>query len=122
MKVCIDVDATIAAYKTWEGVGAIGDPLPGAREFLEALEAKGLHITIYSTRTNTEVNCLTKRALKKILQGWLKRWRLPYHEIYVDGGKPHAKAFVDDRAVSCRPQENPDAFKTALADIEKLLH
>lgn len=43
--VAIDVDGVIADYsKGWQGEEHIGDPLPGAREFLQKLQDHGWKI------------------------------------------------------------------------------
>jgi ribonucleotide monophosphatase NagD (HAD superfamily) len=49
--ICIDVDGVIADYsKGFQGAKVIGDPLPGAKEFLDKLRAAGWKIIIHTTR------------------------------------------------------------------------
>ncbi|MFZ4763586.1 MAG: hypothetical protein ACOYMN_01430 [Roseimicrobium sp.] len=55
-----------------------------------------------------------------LIAAWLDRHGFAYHEIYRGQGKPPASAYVDDRAVACRPQENPHAFTETLDAVRRL--
>lgn len=111
--ICVDVDGTLARYEDWEGLDKIGDPLPGAKEFLERISKYG-EVMIYSTRGSTYSNPgHTPDELLKILEGWLEKHKLKYDRIYVGHGKPHAAAYIDDRAVAV--PKNPDWKKVGPA-------
>ena len=111
--ICVDVDGVLAQYNTWKGVRHIGTPIPGAKEFLEALSEE-FEVVIYTTRMNPELNwkevmdcdytptleneCIER--LKNILKGWLSSNCLKYDSIWTGRGKPICVAFIDDRAIN----------------------
>ena len=110
--VCVDFDATLAWYTKWEGPEVIGKPIRGARQFLMKLRARGIHIIIYS--------CRAVDGGKVAMEMWLEKHRMPYDHIDVGYGKPHADAYIDDKGVTCRPQEDEDAYETALSWVDYL--
>ena len=110
--VAVDVDGVLAQYDGWKGVDHIGDPIDGARYFLSELQ-KHFHVLIFTTRTNPfnadNPSCEWKvKELRTNVRDWLDRHELPYDDIYQGVGKPLAFAIIDDRGVSCRPQDHPD--------------
>lgn len=116
--VCVDLDGVLAQYDGWNGVLNIGDPIPGAREFLIGL-SEFAKVCIHTTRTNAVANKdskMNEQELRSNVKDWLVKHRLPFDSIACGEGKPLAVAYVDDRAVVCRPMkdiENQD-FDTAL--------
>jgi len=109
--VLVDVDGVLAEYDGWDGLDNIGNPIPGARGFLNGLQTSGYEIVIYSTRANAVLNAdelsLRERAtcpetVVRKLAEWLDEHNMPYDRI--ETGKPLAVAIIDDRAVPCRPQ------------------
>jgi len=103
--IAVDLDGTIASYDGYKGAEEIGDPIPGAKEFM-ALLCKKYKVLVFTCRVSVEFNPgYTGDHLKGIIVNWFQRHNIPYHEIYVGQGKPLASAYVDDRAVVCRPQE-----------------
>lgn len=118
--VCVDVDGTLAEYDTFQGVGDIGDPLPGAVEFTRDL-SRIADVMIYSTRASAyENHGYNEQELVSNLKAWLDRHGFSYAAIYAGRGKPRASAYIDDRAVSCRPQSSALAYEHALLQTEKL--
>lgn len=103
--VCVDLDGTIAQYDGWKGLDHIGDPLPGAKEFLERLGEK-YSIMIYTTRCNEHFNVEAAHLLRGRVEAWLLKHGLRYDDIYTGQGKPVAIAYVDDRSVMVK--ENVD--------------
>lgn len=115
--IAVDLDGTLAKYDGWKGISHIGDPFPGAREFMDKL-CDRFHVVVYTTRTNYRVNKRPDtiknaisskewaRGLKRKIEEWLLGNCIPCHEVYDGNGKPMAAAFVDDRAVPC--SGNPD--------------
>lgn len=88
--VAVDLDGTLTAYKGEYRPGYIDPPLPGAKEFLEALRLAGYRIAIYSTRVAPDI----------------RRW-LHEHNLYqfvdeITQGKPLAVAYIDERAIQFR--------------------
>ncbi len=120
--VAVDVDGVLARYDGWKGPGVIGEPIRGAKEFMESLRKDGFRVIIHTTRTKDfegEDHVLRIRSVRK----WLEENNIPYDDLHTEIGKPIACAYVDDRAVSCRPQEGNVtgiAFGGALLEIEKL--
>jgi hypothetical protein len=94
--VCVDLDGTIAHYKTWQGEEVFGDPVEGVQDALGQLKQDGWTIIIYTTRSK-----------QTLIEGYLKRHAIPYDYINYNpdqpenaiGGKPFADAYVDDRGV-----------------------
>jgi len=118
--VCVDLDAVLAKYKGWRGLEKIGDPIPGSREFLTEIKKK-FRVIIYTSRINLEHMRVDEVArLRAHIEHWLNENELPFDDVFTGFGKPLAVAFVDDRAVSCRPQEDEEAFENALREIAKL--
>lgn len=85
--VAIDFDNTIAQM----GPGhSIGDPFPGAIEFLNKLNELGWRVTIYSSRPIFPGG-------KEEITAWLLQHDLPEYKIWT---KPLAHHYIDDRAIS----------------------
>lgn len=117
--IAVDLDATLATYKGWNGITEIGEPIPGAREFLKALGNLG-HVLIYTTRTNihnaVEAD-VDREYLVSMVENWLLKHHMHFDEVYAGDGKPYASAFVDDRAVPCRPQDAEEPIAEYMATL-----
>jgi hypothetical protein len=119
--VAVDVDGVLAEYHGWHGVDHIGDPLPGAIDFMKAL-SEICDVLVYTTRCCEEINKPEKaHLLVNRVRAWLDKHGFEYADIWSGQGKPIAVAYVDDRGVSCRPQENETAFSVALQSVRQLL-
>ncbi len=122
--VCVDLDGVLAQYDGWKGVEHIGDPIPGAVQFTKKLQEVA-RVVIFTTRTNADpaiqernesVEMLTQRV-----RLWLDAHGFAYDEIYTGQGKPLAAAYVDDRAVECRPQRNACEYGYAFLRVKDLV-
>ena len=115
--ICLDIDGVLASYDGWQGIEHIGSPIQGAVPFTKEL-AKFARIVIYTSR-NKEYPAGTEGphgaadpdhrsvlVLVEIVREWLDQHDFSYDEIYIGQGKPLAAAIIDDRAVTCRPQES----------------
>lgn len=111
--VCVDLDGTIARYDGWKGIEHFGDPLPGAKEFLERL-GENYKILIYTTRCNEQMNGEVPHQLRNRVEAWLQRHQLRYDDIHTGQGKPMCIAFIDDRAIMIK--ENVD-WTPAYSDL-----
>jgi len=123
-RIAVDLDGVLAEYHGWtsKGFQKIGDPLPGAREFLQKLRGRDLEIVIYTTRCSKEVNPeYSVEWLKDKVIDWLELNGMEWDEVYAGQGKPLASAYVDDRAVLCRPQKCSESFDCAIEKIDKML-
>ena len=120
--VCVDVDGVLARYDGWKGVDHFGEPIHGAKEFLEKLSAM-CDVVIYTTRCCEEINKPEKAwLLKNRVRDWLDKHGLKYSDIFIGQGKPIASAYVDDRAISCRPQEFVEGeYEHAIEQVNELL-
>ncbi len=118
--VCVDLDGVLSRYDSWKGIEHFGEPVPGAVEFSKEL-AKKYRVLIFSARTHDEEGRDVKEA-KRLVAAWLDRHGFAYDEIYTGQGKPFASAYIDDRAVSCRPQEDGEAaFRDSLEAVKRLV-
>ncbi len=120
--VCVDLDGVIASYDRWRGLDHFGDPIPGAFEFLQALQQRA-RVVIFTVRCKGDgLNGVHDSAvLVKKVREWLDKHSLPYDEVYSGQGKPLASAYIDDRGVSCCPMTDPSAFPSALLLVGQLL-
>ena len=117
--VCVDLDGVLARYDGWKGLEHFGEPIPGALEFCRDL-ARDYRVIVFSSRTHDEEGRDLDEAVR-LVGAWLDKHGFVYDEIYTGAGKPFASAYVDDRGISCRPQDDgPKAFELAKMQIEGL--
>ena len=124
--ICLDLDGVLAEYHGWRGIEHIGEPIEGAVEFSKQL-AEFAKIIVYTTRCkeypgNTPAPpgaaAIDRRCVEElacIVERWLKKHGFAYDEIYTGQGKPFAVCYIDDRAITCQPQEFEPAFAYGLA-------
>lgn len=127
--VCVDLDGVLASYSGtgWQGVESIGEPIPGAVEFMDEL-SREFSITVFTTRTKADLPArdeedgdYTPEDLAAIVRDWLDAHQFSYDEVYVGQGKPLAVAYLDDRAVTCVPEEaGQTAYQNAIASARDL--
>ena len=122
--VCIDLDGVLARWEPWRGVTKFGKPIRGAAEFTRRISGF-VRVVIYSCRGNVELGQgRPAEELRDLMKRWLDKHGFAYHEIWIGQGKPIATAYIDDRAVVCRPEREAkpqDAFEKALVDLQELL-
>lgn len=131
--VCLDLDGVLSQYSGWQGIENIGPPIDGAVEFTKQL-AEFATILIYTCRckeypgkapTPPDATDSDRRAapeLVRIVSNWLNVHGFYYDDIYIGQGKPFAHAIIDDRAVTCRPQQNgPTDYAAALDQARYLI-
>lgn len=89
--IAVDFDGVIHDYsKGWADGTIYGEPMPGARDSLQALIDKGWRVVVHTARAST----LIKEAE---VREWLDRYDIPYHD--VTNLKPMAIVYLDDRAL-----------------------
>lgn len=121
--IAVDLDGVLAQYSGWQGLEHFGRPLPYAGQFMERLKNLG-HVMVYTTRTNASCHPdHSGDALVSVVKNWLDKYNIPYDRIYEGEGKPIAAAYVDDRAVTCRPQDDGPyiAYDLAYDAVEELV-
>jgi len=120
MTVAVDIDGTLAPYNGWGGYDHFGDPYPGSIEFLRAV-SKFARVLIYTCRCGQERNeNIDPEVLANHVKKWLDDNNLYYDDIWIGRGKPLAAAYVDDRAISCRPADNKNIFSRIIPVLESL--
>ncbi len=118
-KVCVDLDGVLAV-RTTGPLSEIGPPMDGAVEFMREL-AGDAEIMILTSRLAGKTG-KARDEIAQAIAAWLDANAIPYHAIHIGPGKPMAHAYVDDRAVSCRPEvDGLAAFSEAIRSIRGLL-
>lgn len=138
--VCVDLDGVLAQYDGWKGIKFLGDPIPGAVEMTHAL-SQFADVIVFTTRCSVDANLEELRLERELpwdappetlramlpaylaqkVRYWLEKHGFAFASVWTGQGKPIASAYIDDRAVSCRPQEDPQAFETALTEARRLV-
>lgn len=117
VKVCVDLDGVLAQPISGK-LTEVGPPVDGALEFMRTL-SQTAEITILTARLATSGKTLKLRA--DAIRAWLKENNIPYDHLHTGAGKPTASAYIDDRAVPCRPiDDGLAAFEHALAATRHL--
>lgn len=113
--IAVDFDGTISQYFKWTGPFNFGPPLDGVKEFLQTLRDRGYKILIFSCRTKNE-------KIAGAIRSYMRKHDLEFDEVFVQGFKPEASAYVDDRAITVQPQKNGRTdYDKALEELDELL-
>ena len=102
-----DIDGTLCPIKKKEEKYEDLVPDKDMVDKLKEYKNEGAKIVLFSSRNMNSYNGnlgLINANTAVIMQNWLKKWNIPYDEIYF--GKPwpgHRGLYIDDRAV--RPDE-----------------
>ena len=98
MRICFDVDGTIAELREEGQCYSEIVPKEGSVEVLNKLKNEGHYIILHTAR-NMETfkgNLGKVNAVQgPILYDWLKKYNIPYDEVYF--GKPSADYYIDDK-------------------------
>lgn len=123
----VDLDGVLATYDEWKGPLAIGEPIKGAATFMADL-MKTFVVKVYTTRCRDGQEGVSCHTVVASIDSWLLKHAIPNDGIEMgNGGKPLCHVFIDDRAVSCRPQdaktqaERTKAFNAAIGAAKKLM-
>jgi len=126
MTIAVDLDGTLAAFTSWNGRHAIGDPLPGAINALNQLVADGHVVYIYTCRCSHELNesytgGYTVEESARFVELWLtEHGVLPQVTVYTGRGKPMADLYLDDRAMTVAPMQDAGSWGRALQAIHEM--
>jgi hypothetical protein len=87
--IAIDFDGVLAQYEGWKGEEVLGEPVGGAREFVQKLLGEGYLVGIHSTR-----------SFGKLVE-WMAKYGFPSMEdgVSIYREKPRALVYIDDRAI-----------------------
>lgn len=116
--VAVDLDGVIFEYDGWRGPDHFGDPLPGAKEFLQSLRDMGIRIIIHTARTNKTHGDPDEVAAAITNVLWVAD--LEFDEVWTGRGKPIALAYIDDRAIFMSSEVCQDKLRgwnSVLAEI-----
>jgi len=100
MRICIDIDGVIAAFRKPDETYSDCRLIDGAKEKIEKLFSNGHYIMLFTARHMKTCNgnaALTVSKIGKITLDWLEKHQIPYHEIHF--GKPWADVYIDDNAL-----------------------
>jgi len=121
--VCVDLDGVLAHKIPGGGLSEIGPPIDGAVEFTRHLSVDS-DVIILTSRLSSTGNkpSAEERKMVERIHDWLDSNGFAYAEVCTDRAKPVAHAYVDDRAVSCRPADDGlSAFRAAEAAVSALI-
>ncbi|MEE9322743.1 MAG: hypothetical protein V3U76_20035 [Granulosicoccus sp.] len=116
-RVCVDLDGVLAHRS---GDERIGPPIDGAVEFTRELHAHAdiiIHTARFATLSGKARSRTAMATLAKRIERWLDRHGFAWDSVNSNAAKPIASAYIDDRAVPCRPMDTgAAAYVQALAD------
>lgn len=119
-RICVDLDGVLVGRSKGSRKTSFGAPIDGAADFMKELSAKA-EIVIFTSRLAIDDQAERKEVATKI-EAWLEKNNIAYDEVFIGSGKPMAIAYVDDRGVACRPQEDGvKAFASAMDAVDTLL-
>lgn len=99
--ICIDFDGVLATYTGWKGEDHYGEPLRGAKEFLEKIKEAKLTFVVLTTR---DVNKVKK---------WFEKYKFP-RPIKITNTKIPSPVYIDDGALKFEGD-----FSKLLDDLKK---
>lgn len=122
-RICLDLDGVLAHRHPSGALDEIGPPIDGAVDFTRRL-AESCEIVVLTSRLSAAGTRRTAegRKLAARIEEWLDEHGFAWDELCTDAAKPAAHAYVDDRAVACRPEDvGLVAFTEAEAAVSRLI-
>lgn len=119
--ICVDLDKTLLSYDKWNGRGSWGEPLPGAREFLQELHKMG-DIIIHTCRTSPSVVSpgTAPWLLRNEVKDYLNKNAFVYDDIWCENGKPNGDIFIDDKGLRIRENPSPEDYVNTLLRVKEI--
>jgi len=119
--VCVDLDGVLAVRDYSGSLLEIGEPVDGAIEFCRDL-SEFADILVLTSRLSGQGDAGRKREkLEQRIRDWLDEQGFDYSDVWTGRGKPPAHAYIDDRGVACRPEDDgPGAFTAAQQAVRRL--
>ena len=96
MIIAIDFDGTIVKHK----YPKLGDPVPGAIEWMRRFTALGAKIILYTMRSGKELN----EAVNFLNDNYIDLWGInknPTQTAWTTSPKAYANVYIDDAAFGC---------------------
>lgn len=120
MKIAVDFDGTIVDHRFPD----IGEPVPWAFYWLDALQRAGAKLILYTMRSDGQVDgdVLTK-AVAFCRENGIEFYgvnRDPDQDAWTSSPKAFAHVYIDDAAMGCPLIENPRASGRPMVDWEKV--
>tara|TARA_R110000744_G_C19008790_1_gene522723 strand:+ start:185 stop:544 length:360 start_codon:yes stop_codon:yes gene_type:complete len=111
MRICVDLDGTIAQNKKNNEDYSSVKPVPFAVQALNNLKKQGFYIIIYTARHMGTCNNNVGKVIA--LQGlttinWLNKYQIPYDELLF--GKPNVDYFIDDKGIGFEDWPKTEKF------------
>jgi len=118
--VCVDLDGVLAHWDGSFDPVEFGPMILGADIFTHELSKK-FRVLIHTARISQEVaHPHSLGFVKQHVIDWLTNNSIAFDDVWEGKGKPVAVMYVDDRAHSCRPQDDgADAFKHILQKADE---
>lgn len=111
--IAVDFDGVIHLYSKGFQDGTIYDkPVPGVRDAMQQMKAKGFKLYIFSTRSNKIFHKKDSIDQNKAMEAYLNKHNIPFDRIW-SFGKPMADIYIDDRAIGFRGD-----WQTTLEEVE----
>lgn len=99
--IAIDFDGVIHNHHLGFHDGTIyGTPVPGSLEALKQLHDMDYTIVIHSCKLHPDRPLVNNKTGKELVCEWLERKGVAQYVSDVVWGKPHALAYVDDKAIA----------------------
>lgn len=120
--IALDLDGVLLKYDGWKGHTHLGEPIRGAVEFTRKLKLLG-RVMIYTTRCSRDNHPDEAEFIEscRLVKEALDRYGFHYDEIYTGIGKTLFAACIDDRNVSCVPENDPLEYGRALERAKQLI-
>jgi len=100
MRLCFDIDGTIAELREFGQSYEEVKPKIGALTTLRRLKNEGHYIILHTARGMESNKANLGKVIatqSKILFDWLEKNHIPYDEVYF--GKPSADVYIDDKGL-----------------------
>jgi capsule biosynthesis phosphatase len=107
MRICFDIDGTIAELREKGQLYSEVVPKKGAVEKLHKLKEEGHYIILHTARNMETFSGNVGKVISvqgPLLFKWLEKYDIPYDEIYF--GKPSADYYVDDKGYRLENWDN----------------
>lgn len=121
--IAVDLDKTLITYEKGKNTprGNFGEPLPGSREFLQAIHEFG-DIVIHTCRCSPSVVSpgITSWLLRNEIKDYLNKMGFIYDDIWCQDGKPDADIFIDDKGYRVPANPTKDDYEKTIKDIKEI--
>ena len=115
MYICVDFDGTLVDHR----YPVLGEPVPGALDWLKRLQVLGARLILFTMRSNTkECGQLLREAVQYLENNGIKLYgvnRNPDQDDWTTSPKAYGDIYIDDSAFGC-PLIHPRGFARPCVD------